>query len=60
MMEKILQKLEMVEIVYDAINGEWVGVFFGPEGLAMQVRIRYVHELQRILRCMGMDSELEL
>lgn len=49
---------EEIEIVYDLTHNEWTGEFFGPEGLAMQVRIRYVHELQRIMRCMGIDHDI--
>ena len=51
---------ETIEIVHDLTNNEWTGEFFGPEGLAMQVRIRYVHELQRIMRCMGIDHDIVL
>lgn len=49
---------EEIEIVYDLTHNEWTGEFFGPEGLAMQVRIRHVHELQRIMRCMGIDHDI--
>lgn len=51
---------EKIEIVYDLTHNEWTGEFFGPEGLAMQVRLRYVHELQRIMRCMGIDHDIVL
>lgn len=51
---------EVIEIVHDLTHNEWTGEFFGPEGLAMQVRIRYVHELQRIMRCMGIDHDIVL
>lgn len=48
------------EIVFacDPIYNRWTGEFFGPKGLAMKVRIRYVHELQRIIRCMGIDHDI--
>lgn len=51
---------EFIAIVHDLTYDEWTGEFFGPEGLAMQVRIRYVHELQRIMRCMGIDNDIVL
>lgn len=49
---------EEIVLTYDLTHNEWDGGFFGPKGRAVQVRIRYVHELQRIMRCMGIDHDI--
>lgn len=56
------KKTAEVEIVlsYDLINNEWIGEFFGPWAMPLQLRIHYVHELQRIMRCLGIDHDIVL
>ena len=49
---------EVIVMEYDLTRGEWTGDFIGPKGLSMQVQIHYVHELQRIMRCMGIDHDI--
>lgn len=49
-----------IKIIYDLTNNEWKGEILGSRGVAFQVRLRYVHELQRIMRCMGIDHDIVL
>lgn len=51
---------ESISLFYDIDSGEWIGEFFGSAGLAVQVQIHYVHELQRNIRGVEIDHDIEL
>lgn len=51
---------EEVRLQFDEDKGFWLGYFFGPHGELEECRFHYVHELQHILRVMGIDKEIKL
>ena len=45
---------------YDLNHNEWLGEFFGPWAMPLQLRIHYVHELQQIMRCLRLEPDIVL
>lgn len=45
---------------YDLTYNEWLGEFFGPWAMPLQMRIHYVHELQQIMRCLRLGPDIVL
>ena len=49
-----------IVLSYDLTHNEWLGEFFGPWGMPLQMRIHYVHELQQIMRCLRIGPDIVL